>query len=350
MKKIRVLIFLLLGLAIYAENNRLPVDISGYVEARTFLPWQDSVNVYGYGRGWLEFKTNQDNYGTQTAFDYFVPFDTIHTSGIKSGLNISRLAVWLGPENIRVIAGRQRIIWGVARVFRPLDIFNPANFFEPGYERFGVNAIMLNLALGSLTNTRLLCLPQFDLKSSALALRFGSNLFKNDIGLNAYYKSSEKKLILGTDLAGELLLGYWAELTYTKEDTAKYFKTSVGIDYTFPLTIYGMIEYFYDQSGQNDSRHYDYTKLLAGARSTLAQHYLYISFSSIPNLILSPSINGVINLNDQSFILMPQISYQPWENTVLNFGFDFPIGSHSSEFKTITGFDGMAFFWAKVYF
>ena len=350
MGKIRVLIFLLLGLTIYAENNRLPVDISGYAEARTFLPWQNSVNFNGFGRGWLEFKTNHDYYGAQTAFDYFVPFDTIHTFSIKPGLNISRLAVWLGPENIRITLGKQRIIWGVARIFRPLDIFNPTNFLEPGYERFGINAIHFNLALGSLTDIRLLCLPQFDLKNSASACRFGSNLFKNDIGLNVYYKTSEKKYIIGADLAGELLIGYWAEFTYNKEDTAKYLKTSVGIDYTFPLTIYGMVEYFYDQSGEANPQHYDFTKLLTGTRSTLARQYLFVSFSSIPNLILSPSINSIINLNDRSFILIPQISYQPWDNTQLNFGFYFPIGSAPSEFKNLNGFNGIGFLWAKVYF
>lgn len=339
-----------ISLILLAAFLNIGLETNGYVETRASLPWKDSMNFYGYGRGWLEFKTRQEYYGAQSAFDYFMTFDTTHTPGIKPGLIVSRLAVWLGPDNMRIIAGKQRILWGVARVFRPLDIFNPTNFFEPGYERSGVNAIQCNFSLASLTSARLLYLPHFNIKSSGLAGRMGSNLFKNDIGLNAYYRASDKKLIVGTDLAGEMLAGYWAEVTYTKDDRDKYLKTSVGIDYTFPFMIYGMLEYFYDQSGEPNPDRYDYSKIVAEGRSTLAQNYLYSSIALTHSMILHPSINALVNLNDLSLIVMPQISCQIWENTELNFGVNYTIGSYLSEFKNITGFNGLVFLWAKVYF
>ncbi|MEO0092902.1 MAG: hypothetical protein ABIK67_01400 [candidate division WOR-3 bacterium] len=349
MKKINLTILLLnIFTFIQLSGQESLLDTRGYVEVRNFLRFADSVNFDGYGRGWLEFKTNYDYYGAQIVFDGLLPFDTMRNIGLNPGLTITRLAVWFGPENIRVIAGKQKISWGVTRVFRPLDIFNPTNLFEPGYERFGINAILLNLALSSLTNTRFLFLPQFPLKSSGLACRFGSNLLKNDIGVNAYYQSAKKHLIFGTDLAGELIFGYWGELTYNREDTTQYFKASVGIDYTFPLSIYGMVEYFYDQSGKTNPAHYDWQRLKT--RGTLACNYLYIALSSMPNLIFRPALNSVFNLNDRGFILIPQIAYEPWANTLLNLGLAFTIGSATSEFKKSTGFNEMVFLWAKVYF
>ena len=326
------------------------VDLSGYAEDRAFLAWQDSLYFYGYNRAWLELKTADAYYGAQSAFDCYVPYDSAYTFGIKNGISLARLAVWLGPENVRMTAGKQRILWGVARIFRPLDIFNPTNFFEPGYEHPGVNSLQFNLALDRLTSIRLLCLPQFKISSLELAGRLGSNLFKNDIGLNAYYRPSDEKFILGTDLAGDLFLGYWAELTYTRAVNADYFKTSAGVDYTLPFLVYFMFEYFHDQSGEPDPSDYDYTKIITEGRSTLAQDYVYCSLMYARNMIVRPAVNAIINFDDRGFIIMPQVSYQVWENTELDFGLNYSVGSDVSEFKNIAGFNGMVFIWAKVYF
>lgn len=329
-------------------NNR--ADLSGYVESRTFAAGPDNFFIEGYGRGWLELKTGGDFYGGQAAFDFITPYDTVHFAGVTPGLDIARLAVWLGPENLRVTCGKQRIIWGVARVFRPLDLFNPADILEPGYQRPGITSILGSYAPGRLTDIRLLCQPRFYPADIRYAGRVGTNLLKNDLGLNAFYQPEERIWVAGADLAGELLVGYWAEATITREDSLHYFKATLGADYTFPGMVYALAEYFHDQSGEKDPADYDYQQLISGERSTLGQNYLYLSLTLARGLSLSPGLNVAGNLDDRSGILMPQVSIQPWDNTDLNLGMIVPFGAETGEFRRVRGFDAMAFVWAKVYF
>jgi len=334
-------------LALLMSNH---ADFSGYAETRIFLTGADSINFFGYSRAWLELKADADYYGGQAVVDFNAAYDTAHFAGVGSGIDIARLAVWLGPENLRITAGKQRILWGVARVFRPLDIINPVNFFEPGYERPGYPAILASYAPGRLTDIRLFCQPRFYPAGNRYAGRVGTNILKNDLGLNAFYQPGDRIWIAGADLAGELLVGYWGEGTYTRDDTSGYGKLAAGMDYTFPGMVYAMAEYFHDMNGESDPAEYDYQKLISGDRSTLGQNYLYLSLALARGLALNPGLNAVCNLDDQTGILVPQTAYQPWDNVELNFGVTVPFGSQSGEFRRTAAYGLMVFVWGKVFF
>lgn len=339
------MIFFSLALTIATQ-----IDISGYVETRPYLLWNDSLRISGYNRGWLEFKTDGLKYGSHLALDLIIPYDTTAFNYAIDNVTISRLALWLGPENLRIIAGKQRLYWGVARVFRPLDVFNPINFFEPGYERPGSNALLGYVALGSLTSIRGIFVPEYTLRESFSGVRLGSNFLENDVGLNAMHRAEPKKTILGAEITGELEVGYWGEFSYTWEDTFDYAKVSIGIDYTFPFMVYTMFEYFFDGSGVSNSDDYDFTKIIRGERVTLAQNYFYVAIGSSYNPFFRPVMNAVINMNDKGFILIPQLSYAIFENAEITAGMNIFIGSDESEFKNITPYDGAVYVWAKIYF
>lgn len=326
------------------------VDISGYVETRPYLAWGDSVNSFGINRGWVEFKTAQLNYGGQVAFDLTVPYDTTSLSYLERTIEISRLALWLGPETFRLAAGKQRLYWGVARVFKPLDIFNPVNYYEPGYERPGSNALLGYVALGDLSSIRAVVVPRYHVKQSIGGIRLGSHLFQNDIGLNVMHQRSPQKTIAGFEIAGELALGYWGEFSYTWEDSIRYGKASVGVDYTFPFLLYAMIEYFFDESGENDRYRYDISQVADGARTTLAKQYLYLSVGLAQNPFFRPVVNSIVNIDDGGVILIPQISYAIFDNAEIVSGLNIFLGAETSEFKRIVPYDGQGYIWAKVYF
>lgn len=328
----------------------IQVDISGYVETRPYLVWNESLHIFGYNRGWLEFKTDGIQYGSHLALDLIIPYDTTAFNYAIENITISRLALWLGRENLRIIAGKQRLYWGAARVFRPLDVFNPINFFEPGYERPGSNALLGYVALGNLTSIRGIFVPEYTLRESFSGVRLGSNLFENDVGLNVMYRTEPKKTILGAEITGELEVGYWGEFSYTWDDTLDYAKVSIGIDYTFPFMIYMMFEYFFDGSGVSNSDDYDFTKIMQGERVTLAQDYFYVTIGSSYNPFFRPTMNAVINVNDKGFILIPQLYYAIFENTEIITGMNIFIGSDESEFTNTTPYNGALYVWAKVYF
>lgn len=326
------------------------IDFSGYIETRPYLSWADSVNLFGYNRGWLELKHDGTSYGTQVGLDCLVPYDTTGVTYLVEKINISRLALWLGSNRLRISAGKQRLYWGVARVFRPLDVFNPVNYFEPGYEKPGSNAFLGYLSIGRLSSMRAIYVPQYDLKKSFMGLRIGTNFFKNDAGFNIMHKQLPRKTIMGIEITGDQIIGYWCEASYTIEDTLRYARASIGIDYTFPFMVYGMLEFFYDESGADNPSNYDWPKILTGERATLGQQYLYLSFGSVDNPFFKPSINSIINLNDNGFILIPQVVYSVTDNVETVSGFNFFIGSQTGEFKNLVPFDGQFYVWLKIYF
>jgi hypothetical protein len=326
------------------------IDISGYVETRPYIAWGDSTNAFGSNRGWIEFKTDEQNYGGQVAFDLSLPYDTTSLSYAESNIGISRLALWLGPENLRLVAGKQRLYWGVARVFKPLDIFNPVNYYEPGYEKPGSNALLGYAALGSLTSIRAIIVPRFRIRESIGGVRFGSHLIRNDIGLNIIHQRSPEKTIAGFELAGELSVGYWGEFSYEWEDSTQYAKVSVGVDYTFPFLLYAMVEYFFDESGESDWHDYDISEISDGTRMTLAQQYLYLSLGLAYNPFFRPVVNAIVNADDGGVILIPQVSYAIFDNAELVSGLNFFLGPETSEFRSIVPYDGQGYIWAKVYF
>ncbi len=326
------------------------LNFSGYIETRPYLAWSDSFNLYGYNRGWLELKTESRIYGTQIALDCLVPYDTLDFLHLYERISIPRLLLWLGSEKIRIIAGKQSLYWGVGRIFRPLDVFNPANYFEPNYERQGSNAILGYLSMGRFTSVRAVCLPAYNLKKSFAGLRIGTNLYKNDIGLNLMYKALPKKEILGFEIAGDNIIGYWCEAGYTIEDTTNYAKVSLGIDYTFPFMIYSMIEAFYDESGKDNPAEYEWDKIFSGERTTLGKKYVYVTVASAHNPYLRPGFNTIINLDDQSFILIPQVSYSLMENLELTSGLNLFFGSGQSEFRNLVPYNGQLYIWIKIFF
>ncbi|MEO0156407.1 MAG: hypothetical protein ABIL07_04770, partial [candidate division WOR-3 bacterium] len=136
----------------------------------------------------------------------------------------------------------------------------------------------------------------------------------------------------------------------TREDTLNYFKTSIGIDYTFPFRVYGMLEFFYDQSGAVNPSDYEWQKLVTGERQTLAEEYLYLNLSLTHNPFYRPAISSIINFIDRGFILIPQFSYLMSDNVDLSYGVNLFFGPEYSEFKNITPYNGQCYIWLKIYF
>lgn len=325
------------------------LDITGYVESRPYFAIGDSVNIYGINRGWLEFKHNGAGYGAQVAFDCLLPYDTGFAYWTEH-LEASRLALWLGRDDLQLIVGKQSLYWGVARVFRPLDILNPTNYFEPGYERQGTNAILGYTSWSSMTSLRGIFAPKYDFEKSTSGIRVGTNVLKNDVGVDFLYRASPKIAVLGGEITGEAEVGYWFEFGYTFEDTVEFAKLSVGVDYTFPFMIYTMLEFFLDGSGADDPSEYDYTKIWSGDRQTLGKEYLYGSVGLVRNPFFKPSVSAVVNLSDGGAILIPEIYRGIFENVDLTLGANIFVGPADCEFKNLVADNAQIFIWLKVYF
>jgi hypothetical protein len=241
---------------------------------------------------------------------------------------------------------------GIARVFRPLDVFNKTNYFEPGYERSGVTALYAYYAIGRVTSLRGVYTPTYDWQETTVGASLRTTLLHNDIGISGIHNADASTTIGGAEIAGELLVGYWGEYAFIQDSLEDYSTFAIGLDYSFPFRLYAMVEFFFDGSGADDPALYDYSALLQGTRQTLAQQYLYGSIGTIPLPfdVFRPSLSMLSNLIDNGVVLIPQVSVMPFENTDIAVGANIFLGSSECEFRNLLPFDGAGYVWLKVYF
>jgi hypothetical protein len=194
--------------------------------------------------------------------------------------------------------------------------------------------------------------PTYDWEHSITGISVRTTLVHNDIGVSGIHDAEYPYTLIGGEIAGELLVGYWGEYAFIQDSIDDFSKFTVGLDYSFPLRLYAMCEYFFDGSGVNDPARYEYSLVLTGERQTLAQHYLYGSISTIPLPfdVFRPSISALVNLDDQGVVLIPQIAVMPFDNADIAVGSNIVIGADECEFRNLTPFNGAMYIWLKVYF
>jgi hypothetical protein len=138
-------------------------------------------------------------------------------------------------------------------------------------------------------------------------------------------------LLLGLDLARALGgAGLWVEAAWvipdafsdSRPDKGKsYGRVSFGLDYSPSSTTYGFIEYHFSSAGAGRPEDYigllDTTPYQDGAVYLLGRHYL--NFGTTVQLSPLVPFTGlvILNLNDMSVVLAPQLEYNIAENIYL---------------------------------
>jgi len=110
-------------------------------------------------------------------------------------------------------------------------------------------------------------------------------------------------------------------------------QVALGAEYGFDwhnLTVGG--EWYYDGSGQTDRSDYDWEALLLGHRVTLAQHYAAVNGSLLITPLWTFSIGAILNLDDHSFIILPQMVYSVTQQFDVRAGIQISGGEMFSEY------------------
>lgn len=149
-------------------------------------------------------------------------------------------------EKVNVKAGKQRMPFGVGRIWNPTDIFNPIDITSPEpQEREGTDSILLEYTPTALSS--------FDavLADQRSAYRFKTYYKEFDIGALFITDDENDILVLGWEFEGQLLrsgIDIRSEGGYfnRKEDDESYVNFILGAEYGFPYGISLLIEYNYD--------------------------------------------------------------------------------------------------------
>jgi hypothetical protein len=117
---------------------------------------------------------------------------------------------------------------------------------------------------------------------------------------------------------------------------------SIGLDYFIPfLEIDTRFEYFHYGPGEKNKSGYDVRKLILGDQMVLAEDYLLLYMER--NFLDYFSINaaGIVNVNDGSFIVAPEVSGQPFNNLDVALGAILFYGSTGSEYNGEFSYDAL---------
>ena len=252
-------------------------------------------------------------------------------------------------DDVTLTAGRQRIGWGTARFWSPMDMFNPISplQIEPE-ERQGVDAALLAFSSPGALRWHVVYGPQDGFRRSTSALRLGRTIHNYDF--DAVAARFGQDWTTGVDFAGQLRgAGLRGEMTYRWRhpipgtapiSTRDALRVVAGSDYAFANGLYLVGEYFYNQ-GQPDLQRngvLDLAVLLQYSNEifTLHRHFISAGASYPLTPLWKLETYVVTDVSGPSAAILPRLSHNLTANTDLNFGAQLFASSRTGEFHGLS--------------
>lgn len=231
---------------------------------------------------------------------------------LRAELSIYRAYLSYRSERTLLVAGRQRIPFGVGRIWNPIDVFNPidATAIEPD-EREGTEALRVEYSLGALA------IADATLASEKAAARVKGYLDFADCALVVEVDNTKDLVITGWELEGELWgTGIEARseggVFYDRQQEDSSLNLIIGAEYAFASSLDLTVEYLYaGLPGQSDIG--------------LTTGYQF-------NMLTYLSCLLIVNLRDESYFLAPSIEYSLSDEMTLNLGYSARQGRRLTEF------------------
>lgn len=231
-------------------HNRLNLELyptswlSGSIQVRNRVMFGNTFNTFpgyaeqiGADQGWIDMNwTSAGELGEE--------------NGYLLSTAIDRLWLQFSLGNLEIKAGRQRINWGQTFVWNPNDIFNSYSYFEVDYpERPGSDALRVSYYTGNSSTIELAAnIDSANRYTAAAYYRFNTLNFDVQV-LGGVYRNED--LFLGAGWSGNLSsaalrgeLSYFRDLDHFS-DTTGYLMASLGLDYTFPSSLWLQTEVLY---------------------------------------------------------------------------------------------------------
>ena len=272
-----------------------------------------------------------------TYFNWYYHF--IDNSDMSLDWDVYRAWVAYEGKKFKVVAGRQRMAYGSALFYSPLDLFNPKSplSLNPG-ERVGVDGASMEYELGP---------------SSYVSLAYGIGDNWDETRLALYYKTTVKAFdlhflvariftdyIVGGAFSGNLKDGsLYGELSYTMPDhyLKNYVRGTVGYAYKFKNGISMVIEYYHDGgrlsvSVQNGSELLFSTKL---GLVTIDRNLLCLSTGFSLTSLLGFSSAIIYDMDGGSFFIGPSFSISATQSISISLGAQLFGGNQQGDFGVL---------------
>ncbi|GMQ81768.1 MAG: hypothetical protein BMS9Abin05_1204 [Rhodothermia bacterium] len=279
---------------------------------------------------------------------------------LKNQNFLNHAYIVLGSRLIEVTAGKQYLTWGAAWVFNPTELFRPKNAFEPGYDREGVGAISVRLALGPMSELLAGFIPNGRIDNSGRVVRLRHHISGFDVsGLVASTTDDSprpfsgklgRRLVVGGDITGELLgLGVWSEATWSRRGDQRWGELTIGGNYSLSDGTLILLEAFFNGRGKSNGPYsaQSWLEKFSGVRRTLGKTTIVGLLSRSMGQLWTIGFATLVNPGDGSAVVIPSISYSFADNVDLLFNGVLNLGGPDDEY----GFDQIGgFLRGRIYF
>jgi len=324
------------------DLNRLRLKLDGRLNDKVSFNIQyDNEILLGNYLATTQF-TAIKNQGLDTYFD--LDSNYINTNNTYAKQSIYRGYAVLALSDVDIRIGRQRIAWGTAMLWNPMDILNPFNPIQLEHEeRLGIDAVLLDWNYDALSRLSLVYAQQRYRSSTAIRWRINQKGFDLSFMAGRF----RGKTIAGFDFSGQLgNIGVKGEMTRTdpvKKDS--YIQVVIGMDYTFTNTLSLNLEAYYNGQGSSDRSTYNFSRLFNGKIQSLARHYLgaYLGYDISPLLRWNNYL--IFNFDDNSYFFAPNLSYSLSDNIEVSGGVQSFHGQSATEYGTLQNLYYLQFQW-----
>lgn len=321
--------------------NRLRLSLEGrHGESLLFHVEFDNEAHFGNLNTLPDFELVRQRQAS-TLFDLLHPF--VDRDHAYWDVSLYRGSVTIRNNRAALTLGRQRIGWGTARFWSPVDVFNPLSPLQiEGEERQGVDAAQLELSLPRDLTWTLVYAPQARFNRSTTAMRLSTTLHNYDVA--GFVGRFARDWVAGGEFAGQWGgAGLRGEATYTWRDNPveqDALRLTFGSDYAFTPKFYLVGEYFYNRgqpSGFVPGQPVDPALFLRFTREifTLRRHFV----SAGARYELTPLLHlegyTVVDVKGPSTFFMPLVRYSLTANTDLTVGGQLFAAAQDGEFRPL---------------
>jgi hypothetical protein len=304
----------------------------------------------------------RNNYYLFSRYGIFTAQQTALYQNLKSlGMDAServflnRGYAQLAKDWLTVRAGKQIVAWARAYAYNPTDKINTPNLLDPTKLNNGVMALTYDFRIfEDFVNNRAMFITGYFKLTDKLAknIPFGIktrfNISEFEFALSYLYEVKEdpfssdgmrRKSYLGFDFFIQFAgIGLYLESTYRFEqkkdrDFQDQLIAVFGFSTTFSFKMSLRIEYIYYGPGKADKKDYQAQRLIAMVDDFLAEHYAFIMIDGDASRIVWLGLSGIINFNDFSFTLIPQIKLAVIENVKIEIGSFIFFGKANTEYN-----------------
>ena len=263
---------------------------------------------------------------------YLIKPESGESVGLLQNLDRLNAAVHFGPADLFI--GRQAIAWGSGRVINPTDVIAPFTFESLDTEdRRGVDAVRMRIPIGWMgeLDTGFL-FGENGAWTNAAYIRARQYLWQTDIAV--LVMEFQGHALAGWDFTRSVDgAGVWLEAALVLPDAFRdqsvgwnrsYWRITAGSDYSFSNGLYGFLEYHFNGPGAGRPEAYlrntAQTAYRTGRVYLLARHYAMIGGQYQISPLWAARWQFIMNLNDGSLMIAPQISLSLAQNADLSGG------------------------------